>query len=320
GRALRPELAAPAPAAAGPSGEAAAPDAPPALAPPALAPPAEPAAPAAPAALSYTALELYRRCGYRFHVQRVLGLPDRPAPPGAQPADAGERGGLSARVRGVVVHALLEELDLGAPARPPDPDRIRALARREGARAGEADVQHVARLVAALSASEPGRRLAAARRLRREHEFAFTLDGELLVGVVDALAVEPDGGWLVVDFKTDRLPGDADVEALVARDYAIQRDLYALAALRAGAPRVEVVHLFLERPDAPASAAFGPGDVAALEARVRALTGPLARGEHPLAAHPHAGICATCPARGGPCPYPEELTLRREGHGPPAVT
>ena len=317
GRALRPERAAPgagAPAASTPEPTS------PAAAAEATAP-AEPAPPATPSALSYTALAAYRRCGYRFYVQRVVGLPDRPAPPGAVPVETPAGGGLAARVRGVVVHALLEELDLGAPGRPPDPERVRALARREGARASEADVEHVGRLVAALSASEPGRRLAAARRLRREHEFAVTLDGELLVGVIDALAVEPDGGWLVVDFKTDRLAdSQTDVEALVARDYAIQRDLYALAALRAGAPRVEVVHLFLERPDEPASATFAAADEAALAERVRALTGPLARGEFPLTPHPHAALCATCPARGGPCPYPQELTLRADGHGPPAFT
>jgi hypothetical protein len=320
GRALRREAAAPggsAPAAA--SGTpSAAPSAVPGETPSGA---AAPAPPAPVSALSYTALAAYRRCGYRFYVQRVAGLPDRPAPPGAAPAGAPGGGGLAARARGVVVHALLEELDLGAPGRPPDPERVHALARREGARASEADVEHVARLVAALSASEPGRRLAGARRLRREHEFAVTLDGELLVGVIDALAVEPDGGWLVVDFKTDRLADpQTDVEALVALDYAIQRDLYALAALRAGAPRVEVVHLFLERPDDPASATFTAADEPALAGRVRALTDPLARGEFPLTPHPHAALCATCPARGGPCPYPEELTLRPDGHGPPAFT
>lgn len=315
GRALRPGLAAPgggAPAAAPPPDPAG---------PPAAAAAPDPAPPAPASALSYTALAAYRRCGYRFYVQRVVGLPDVPAPPGALPVGAAAAGGLGARVRGVVVHALLEELDLGAPARPPDPERVRALARREGARASEADVEHVGRLVVALSASEPGRRLAAARRLRREHEFAVTLDDELLVGVIDALAVEPDGSWLVVDFKTDRLDDpDADLEALVDRDYGIQRDLYALAAIRAGAPRVEVVHLFLERPGEPASATFAAADAAELEARVRALTGPLARGEYPLTPHPHAALCGTCPARGGPCPYPDELTLRPDGHGPPAFT
>jgi len=41
-------------------------------------PPAEPAPPVA--ALSYSSLGEYKRCGYRFYVERVLGLPavDRP--------------------------------------------------------------------------------------------------------------------------------------------------------------------------------------------------------------------------------------------------
>ena len=58
----------------GPSAAAALDAAPPEPVPPepALAPP-EPAA--TPPALSYTALTQLRRCGYRFYVERVLGLP-----------------------------------------------------------------------------------------------------------------------------------------------------------------------------------------------------------------------------------------------------
>ena len=51
---------------------------------------------------------------------------------------------------------------------------------------------------------------------------------------------------LVLDYKTDRV-GDADLEAAVEDGYGVQRRIYALAALRAGAPAVEVVHLYLDR-------------------------------------------------------------------------
>jgi ATP-dependent helicase/nuclease subunit A len=261
-----------------------------------------------PGALSYTALAAYQRCGYRFYVQRVVGLPDRPPP--AELLDALEpeapAGALDARVRGIVVHALLEGEDLR-----PEPERVRALAQREGARVGPGDVRDVQRLLGAFATSPVAGRLAAARRVRREHEFAFALDDLLLIGVIDALAVEDDGGWLVVDFKTDRLEDpDADLEALVRRDYDVQRSLYALAALRAGAPRVQVSHLYLQAPGDAPTAAFAPGDVAALEDHLRELVGPLARGAYPLTEHPHAGLCATCPARDGLCPYPPQRTLQ----------
>ncbi|UGS37840.1 UvrD-helicase domain-containing protein [Capillimicrobium parvum] len=292
-------------------------------------PPAPAPAPAAapPAgALSYTALADYERCGYRFYAQRVLGLPDQPAPPGvaawaaparspgATPAaDPAARGRLDARVRGVIVHALLEEA--GAPSA----DRVRALAAREGASVAERDVDAVRDLVAAFASSPTGRRLAAARRVRREHEFSFELDAPgrpLMVGVVDALGVEADGAWLVVDVKTDHVEAGADLEAIVDAQYGIQRALYALAALSAEAPRVEVVHLFLEAPGSAPAAAYGPGDVPRLTARIARLAAPLAAGDYPLTERPHASLCGTCPARESLCPYPRELTLRFEAEPP----
>jgi len=295
------------------------------VAPPPAAPVPPPLAATPAGALSYTALAAYERCGYRFYAQRVLGLPDQPAPPGP-PSPAARppapRGELDARARGVVVHALLEELELAGPATAPPAERIRALAAREGAKVGEADVELVRALVAAFAASPTGRRLAAARRLRREHEFSFELDvpgRPLLVGVIDALAVEPDGTWLVVDVKTDAVDPGADLEEVAAREYGIQRALYALAALRAGAPRVEVVHLFLQAPAAAPAVVYGPQDAARLAAEVARLAAPPARGEYPVTRHPHAALCATCPARDGLCAYPRALTLRAEPDPPVAA-
>ena len=55
--------------------------------------PAPPLPPSAPpvGALSYTSLAAYQRCGYRFYVERVLGLPGRPTPPGPPAAAAARR-------------------------------------------------------------------------------------------------------------------------------------------------------------------------------------------------------------------------------------
>jgi ATP-dependent exoDNAse (exonuclease V) beta subunit len=306
GAALRPAFAAPQPQATLAGTQA--PPAPPAALPDE--PPGPP--PGADTTLSYTALSAYERCGYRFYAQRVVGLPEQPAPPGVLEAVA-PAGTLEARVRGTIVHALLEEIDL-AGAGDPDPERIQALAAREGAAASAADLADVTGLVRAFLASEPARRLAAARRLRREHQFAFMLGERLMIGVIDALAVEADGTWLIVDVKTDRLEdAGVDLEQLVRCDYAVQRETYALAALRAGAERVEVVHLYLQRPDRPASAVFTAADADRLAAGLEDRTASLSRGEFPLTEHPHAELCATCPARGGLCPYPPELTLRPSG-------
>ena len=60
---------------------------------------------------------------------------------------------------------------------------------------------------------------------RREYPFAFSLGaGEpLLTGVLDILLREPDGGLLVVDYKSDRVAAEEDLEEVVEREYSIQR-------------------------------------------------------------------------------------------------
>ena len=105
----------------------------------------------------------------------------------------------------------------------------------------------------ALRGSDLCRRIAGARRVRLELPFAFTLTPPgaggrslLLNGVVDVHAAE-DSGLLVVDYKSDVLDGRDPVE-LTAGSYSTQRLVYALAGLRSGAERVEVVHCYLERP------------------------------------------------------------------------
>ena len=205
------------------------------------------------------------------------------------------------------------------PARParalPDADGgPRASPPRHEAELSDADVADLQALVAAFAGSALRERLGAARAVHREHAFAFALgDGPMLNGFVDVIADEADGAALIVDYKSDRV-GDADLEALVEADYGVQRRIYALAALRAGAPAVEVAHLFLERPAEPA--------VVALRA------GRRARRSTPSCAPPRrrcwpaptrwprcrtAGCARRCPGRAGLCSYPPELTDRELG-------
>jgi ATP-dependent exoDNAse (exonuclease V) beta subunit len=227
--------------------------------------------------LSYSALQEYQRCGYRFYLERILGLPPVPAP-SSGPVDAEAAGG---KERGILVHALLEKLDFRRPAIGEDVDG----------------------LIEAFTKSELCARLGRARDVRREERFAF-LHGELLiVGAFDVVAREGDR-TLVVDYKSDRLEG-TDPAELVEREYATQRLIYALAALRAGAREVEVVHVFLERAEAPVSAVFT--DAAALEARLEQLTGSML---YVPSDEPCRRLCAGCPGEGGLCSWPLEVTRR----------
>jgi RecB family exonuclease len=275
-----------------------------------MAPSPSPLPPApGPPSLSYSALEAYRRCGYRFYVQRVLGLPDE-APPGGEPAAGGD-----ARRRGLLAHAALEELDFERP-RVLDGPELARLADSRGLAMDESELAQVAALVEAFAASPLCARLARARVVHREHPFALALsggagDGPLLTGAIDALAHEHDGGALVVDYKTDRVSGDPDAGE---RDlYSVQRAVYALAVLRAGAPAVEVAHCFLEAPGVPASRRYSAGEADRLEHEIYALAGAIQRGRFPVAEHPHRELCLTCPARRRLCSWDEELTLRVAG-------
>ena len=258
--------------------------------------------------LSYSALEDYGRCAYRYHLQRVLGLPDEPPPPGVPAAP-----GLPGAVRGTVVHALLEDVDFADP-RAPTAQQVAALVATAGHRVPAGEAAELAGLVGGLRGSPIAARLAAARDLHRESGFAFLIQqgpvaGLLLTGALDVLATEADGAALVVDWKSDRVVGD-DLEAAVARSYETQRTVYALAALRAGWPRVHVVHCFLERPHDTVAKTYGQAGVGRLEDEIGARAAPLLAGEFAPTPTPHRDLCATCPGRPALCSYDESMTLR----------
>ncbi len=269
--------------------------------------------------LSYSSLQDYARCGYRFYLTRELGLPRVAPPPPPLDEDedepAAEPAQLEGRIRGTLAHLLLERLDFARPA-PPAAEEVRALGAEHGLELEPAHVEDVRAQVAAFAASPLCGRLAAARGLRREAGFAFAVEpdggGPLLSGFIDVLAREADGTVLVVDYKTDRLEEETPAE-LVERAYVTQRAVYALAALREGAPRVEVAHCLLERPDEPVSATFGQADAPALaDALLRLATGVLAE-RWPVADAPHRELCGDCPGRRTLCSWPEEITLRPAG-------
>ena len=257
--------------------------------------------------LSYSGLEAYRRCGYRFFLERTLKLSRVDAPPGGEPA----RPGMSALLRGTVVHGLLEDLDFGQPVVPPDAE-IAAAIELHGVDALAEDVADVRAMLERVAGSGLRQRVAEAERVRAELPFAFTLGvggRSLLVnGVVDVLADE-GARTLVVDWKSDALEG-REPEELTSDHYSTQRIIYALAALRAGAERVEVVHCYLERPDAPAVAHYESADMEALERELLGLAHGVVEGRFEPSTEPHFALCADCPGRAALCVHESDLTLR----------
>ena len=252
--------------------------------------------------LSYTALQAYARCGYRFYLQRVLGLPAEPPPPPLEaPGEA--RTGLDPLVRGGLAHTLLETLDFSAPE-PPPAEEVAALAARHGVEVAGSDVEDLRAIVGAFARSPLCERLAAAETVRREAGFAFSLEpgggGSLVNGFVDVIATEAGGARLIVDYKTDRLDG-ADPAAVLERDYATQRTVYALAALRDGAPRVDVAYCFLERPGEPVVRGYAAADADALAEQVVSLARGVLDERYPVTDRPHRELCADCPGRRALC-------------------
>ena len=129
-------------------------------------------------------------------------------------------------------------------------------------------------------------------------------------GVVDVHA-EEDDRVLVLDYKSDRLDG-ADPAQLTRDLYSTQQLVYALAALRSGAERVEVAHLFLERPDEPVAAIFEAADAPELERRLHELAAGVTSGRFEPTTAPHRGLCADCPGQPALCSWGPERTLAED--------
>ncbi|HEX6461228.1 MAG TPA: UvrD-helicase domain-containing protein [Thermoleophilaceae bacterium] len=270
--------------------------------------------------LSYSSLESYRRCGYRFYLERVARLREG----AAELADAAGEPvpeGLGALLRGTVVHQLMENFDFARP-RPPDPAEVEELLCSHAAHFDDSDVEDIRALIDNFARSALCARLAAAPRVRRELAFAFTLrphgasGASLLVnGVVDAFALE--GGSesaLIVDYKSDPVAG-VNLEAACDEKYGTQRLIYALAALRSGAPSVEVVHCFLERAGEPVSVDFEAADLPRLESDLLALAAGVIDGRFEVTERPHRELCATCPGLEALCSWPKERTLAADPSG-----
>jgi hypothetical protein len=228
-------------------------------------------------------------------------------------------GGITPMLRGTIVHQLLEWLDMRDPA-VPDAEAIERALQANRAPVTEGEVARVAGLIEGFVRSELAARIARAESIRTELAFAFELPGEgrppvLVNGVVDVHAQEADG-LLIVDYKTNPLEGE-DPAAIIEREYVTQRLVYALAGLRSGAARVEVVYSLLEGPDRPVAMTFVPDDRERLERELTELAAGVLGGDFRPAAIPHRELCFTCPGRPALCSWGPEHTLRDPPATPP---
>jgi ATP-dependent helicase/nuclease subunit A len=247
-------------------------------------------------ALSYSALQAYRRCGYRFHVERVLGL---------SPTTNGSGGRSEQLELGSAVHSLLEWSARRRWIEPPAEVARRAL-EAEGLDPDAGHLERALALVVGWLASPLRAELTRSPlRLSAEVPLLVEIGGSVVRGKVDLLAEPAQGAPTVIDYKTDRLEGSDPTER--AQDYALQRDLYALAAAEATeAERVRVAYVFLERPAEPVIEELDAAAIASARTGLEAAVGELAAGHFEVTATPDWELCHDCPARRRLCPAPAE--------------
>ena len=230
--------------------------------------------------LSYSALEQFEACAYRFHVQRMLGLP-------------AEQAGGSAAV-GKAVHAAIEigeEIDAGLLLVESEPTAT--LAEQQEARDG----------LARWLSSPLRSRFAELANVRHEQPFLLRLGDSTATGFFDLSAVA--GHRLVIgDVKVARLKGKSPEER---RDdgYLIQESMYALAGLEAGHAEVEVAYQWLgdaEAATAMAARVFTEADRQRLRGELEALAERAVHG--PWRPTPPAYGCGGCPALNVLCAGP----------------
>jgi ATP-dependent exoDNAse (exonuclease V) beta subunit len=261
--------------------------------------------------LSYSALALYEHCGYRFYVERVLGArqslaaPTAAEPEGAeqpddQPSELVDPGISRGRALGIgnAVHAALEWSARRGWRRPGD-ELIEAFLAREGLTADDEARARAERLVNGWLDSELRADLSGGRP---EVPFALGLEETVVRGQIDLLVAASDAHGIptVVDYKTDALDGRGPAE--LGERYAVQRQIYALAADTGSGARA--IHVFLDAPDDPVIEGFDPRRLAKAREHLDSLVARMRGDEFEVTAEPYGALCHGCPAAARLCPRP----------------
>lgn len=132
------------------------------------------------------------------------------------------RRGRAGTALGRAVHAVLQSIDLDTGA------DLEGAARAQAAAEGIADrADEVARMVKAALAAPSVREAVDGGRYWREVYVAAPVEGVTIEGFIDLL-YETEAGLVVVDYKTDAVLGEAELDAAMAR-YRLQGAAYALA-------------------------------------------------------------------------------------------
>ncbi len=205
--------------------------------------------------LSYTAISAHGEGSEERLVDSDRALPKQ--------SDDGRAEGDGGVVRGRAVHSLLEWSHANE-WRAPNAELIHRIATSAevGAGSGLAEEALLEPLRAWLDCEFFRERIRGAESSRAEVPLLIEVADTVLRGSIDLLVEGLGAPPLIVDYKTDRVEGVETTE-LAAR-YEIQQIIYALAVADArGVEEVELAYVFLERPEEPAVALWGPDELAA---------------------------------------------------------
>ena len=158
---------------------------------------------------SATALQTYLYCQRRYFYQQVCRLPE------AEQSAGGRT--LPAYVLGLIIHRALERY--GGDEQKALQAAVQEFAAAQPELGKEAESLLHNYLTSRLYRSIPARQ-------QRELRFTFAAGKLLLSGVIDCLAVNEDGGVIIVDYKTGRPPADEKA----ALGYLYQLAIYQAAA------------------------------------------------------------------------------------------
>lgn len=261
------------------------------VAPPVVAPPPEVDALAG-ARLSFSALGTFATCRRRFHLEYQLGLPGS-----SRRIDTGGTGATFGTEVGTLVHACLATHRWGGA--PPDPGWAADLALGHGYDLPAEALDRAEAVVASVIGDSLAVRIAAGEP-RAERPFAIEVDGVVLSGAIDLQVTEADGGVLLIDWKTHALAGRLVSDEM--RHYELQRTVYGIAALRAGAPRVELTWLFTDALEDPQTRVVTAADLPELEREVAMALDALRNSDHAPAAEDPRYFCQGCPGLDAFCP------------------
>jgi ATP-dependent exoDNAse (exonuclease V) beta subunit len=133
-----------------------------------------------------------------------------------------------------VVGSLVHEA-LAAWRFPPDgfEDWVQARARQHGladARLLEDAARHTRQLLSGFQADPLYEEMDGADRRQHEVPYGRTVDGRVENGIIDALYLR-DGSWTIVEFKTDEVRDQADLERLLAEEKYVEQARRYVAAV-----------------------------------------------------------------------------------------